>query len=75
MEFSPTARHWLTVAATLVAAVATVLATEDSIPEWVGVVLACLSTIFAGLGIVPGQVGGTQTGIVNPSLEQPPPIE
>lgn len=34
--------------------------------------LLILVALFGALGIVPPQVGGTQEGVVNPSLKEPP---
>lgn len=72
MEFTPAQRHVLTAIATAVATIGALVAggTIGDVPEWVGVAITVLGTIFAALGIVPGQVGGTQEGVVNPSLRE-----
>lgn len=77
MNLSPTARTALTVVSTAVAAVGALLASGSlaDAPEWVGVAITVLGTVFAGLGIVPSQVGGTQQGIVNPTVRDLPPSE
>jgi hypothetical protein len=76
-RLSPAVRNVLTVIATIVTAVGALLAsgTIADVPEWVGVGITVLGTIFAALGIVPSQVGGTQQGVVNPSVIDNPPSD
>jgi hypothetical protein len=59
------------------AAVVGFLAAFDpfGLPPWAQGVIACLSVLFGALGIVPPQVGGTQQGVVNPSVTEPPPAD
>ena len=70
MNLSPTLR-WLLGG---VAAVVAALAAYDpfGLPSWAQGVIGLLSVLFAALGIVPPQVGGTQQGVVNPSVTEPP---
>lgn len=75
MNLSPGTRNVLTVIATVVAVGGGVLVTLDGIPDWVGVTVSGLGTIFAALGIVPAAVGGTQQGVANPSVVDRPPSE
>lgn len=72
---SPKVRSTLTVVATVVAAVGGFLVTLDGIPDWIGVVVAGLGAVFAALGIVPPQVGGTQKGVVSPDVIDLPPSD
>lgn len=71
---SPAVRHVLSAAAAGVSAVGALIAagTITNAPEWLGVTVAVAGAMFAALGIVPGQVGGTQQGIVSPSVVEPP---
>lgn len=71
---SPAVRHVLSAVAAGVSAVGALIAagTITDAPEWLGVAVAVSGAMFAALGIVPGQVGGTQQGIVNPSVVEPP---
>jgi hypothetical protein len=71
MNLSPTARTLLTAVASGVAALGGLLAagTIGDAPEWLGVAVAVLGAVFAALGVVPPQVGGTQEGVVNPSVK------
>ena len=71
MQFSPTARAVLTVLAAMLAALAVSLPTLGA-PVWVAVAVGVVTTGLAALGIVPPQVGGTQEGVVNPSVSEPP---
>lgn len=71
MELSPTVRTALTVLAAMLAALAVSLPTLGA-PVWVAVIIGVATTGLAALGIVPPQVGGTQTGVVNPSVSEPP---
>lgn len=78
MNLSPAVRAVLTAVAAGVSALGALLAADElaaSVPSWVGIVVAVLGAVFTGLGIVPPQVGGTQQGIVNPSLTEPPPAD
>ena len=70
MNLNPTVR-WLLGA---VAAVVGFLAASDpfGLPPWAQGVIATASVLFGALGIVPPQVGGTQQGVVNPSVTEPP---
>lgn len=75
MNLRPAVRTVLTIVATAVAAVGSLLASGSiaDVPEWVGVAVTVVGTIFAGIGIVPFQVGGTQKGVVNPTIKDLPP--
>jgi hypothetical protein len=77
MNLSPTVRWLLGGVAAGVSALGALLAagTIADAPEWLGVVVAVGGATLAALGIVPPQTGGTQQGVVNPGLTQPPPIE
>lgn len=78
MQISPAVRHTLTVIASVVAALGALLASGQigDVPEWIGVVIVVLSTVFASIGIVPGQIGGTQVGaIVAKKVEDMPPSD
>lgn len=77
MELSPTTRHILSAVAAGVAALGALIAggTITNAPEWVGIAISVLGTVFAALGIVPGQVGGTQEGVVSPSVKDVPPSD
>ena len=70
MNLSPTLR-WLLGG---VAAVVVALSAYDpfGLPQWAQGVLSLTAVLFAALGIVPPQVGGTQQGVVNPSITEPP---
>lgn len=70
MNLSPTVR-WLLGG---VAAVVAYLAASDpfGFSDEVQGIVACLAVLFGSLGIVPPQVGGTQQGVVNPSITEPP---
>lgn len=71
MELSPTVRTALTVLSAMLAALAVALPTLGA-PVWVAVIVGVVTTGLAALGIVPPQVGGTQQGVVNPSVTEPP---
>ena len=68
MQLNPTVR-WLLVGL-MAAATAAVTILDDGFqpPDVLLIVIA----LGSGLGVVPPQVGGTQQGIVNPSLTEPP---
>ena len=67
MNLSPTVRSLLGVAAAVVA----FLAASDpfGLPPWAQGVVAVASVAFAAAGIVPPQVGGTQQGVIDPSVK------
>lgn len=77
MNLSPTWRTVLTAVASGVAALGGLLAagTIGDAPEWLGVAVAVLGAVFAALGVVPPQVGGTQQGVANPTVVDVPPSE
>jgi hypothetical protein len=75
VNLSPTARWLLTGLAAGVSAFGALIPTLSGVPTWVGVAVAVLGATFAGLGIVAPGVGGTQQGVVNPSLSEPPRID
>jgi hypothetical protein len=75
MNLNPTLRWLLGGVAAGVAALGALLPTLSDVPTWVGVVVAVLGAVFAALNIVPPQVGGTQQGVVNPSITEPPPAD
>jgi hypothetical protein len=74
MQLSPTVRWLLTGVAAGVTAFGGLIASGVllDLPSWVGVLVAVLGAVFSGLGLVPPQVGGTQQGVVNPSVSEPP---
>ena len=71
MQLSPTVRTALTAIAAMLAALAVALPTLGA-PLWVGIAVGVVTAGLGALGIVPPQVGGTQQGIVNPSVTKPP---
>jgi hypothetical protein len=75
VNLSPTARWLLTGLAAGIGAFGAILPTLSDVPTWVGVAVAVTGATLAGLGIVPPAVGGTQQGVVNPSLTEPPRID
>lgn len=72
MNLSPAARAVLTAVLAGLTAFGAVLPTLSNVPTWVGVLIAVVSASFGALGIIPPQVGGTQQGVTNPSLTEPP---
>lgn len=72
MQLSPKVRSILTVVATVLAVAAAVIPTVTGVPVVVGAIIAAVLTALAGFGIVPPQVGGTQVGVANPSVVEPP---
>jgi hypothetical protein len=74
MPLSPTVRWVLTALAAGVAAFGGLVASGEltDLPEWVGVLVAVLSAVFGALNVVPPQVGGTQQGLANPGITEPP---
>lgn len=71
MNLSPTARAVLTALLVALGSVAVALPTLGA-PLWVGVVIGALTAAGASLGLVPPQVGGTQVGLANPTVVEPP---
>lgn len=71
MNLSPFVR-WL-VAGLLGAATAAVTILADGFQPLD--VLLILIALGSALGLVPPQVGGTQQGVVNPSVTEPPPSD
>lgn len=71
MNLSPSVRAVVTAVLAALAVVAVALPTLGA-PIWVGVVIAALTAAGAALGVVPPQVGGTQQGVVSPSVVEPP---
>lgn len=74
MQFSPTVRTILGALAVTVATLSTALAAFETIPPAVGVVLTVLSAVL-GFLLAPPQLGGTQQGLANSSLTEPPPAD
>jgi hypothetical protein len=72
MQFSPTVRWLLTGLFAGLTVLATQLPSLTGLPEWVGPALAALTAVGAALGLIPPQTGGTQQGVVNPSVTEPP---
>lgn len=70
MNFSPTVRTVLIVVA-VVAGTLTGVGAALGVPAVVISIAGALTAALAGLGIVPPQVGGTQQGVVNPSVATP----
>jgi hypothetical protein len=77
VNLSPTVRWVLTGLAAGVTALGGLVAagTITDLPEWVGITVAILGAIFSALGLVPPQTGGTQQGVVQPSITEPPPAD
>lgn len=71
MNISPTLRWLLTGLAAGATAAVSILA--DGFQPLDAILI--LIPVLAGLGIVPPQTGGTQQGVVNPSLSSPPPVD
>lgn len=73
MNLSPTVR-WLLGG---VGAVVAFLAAYDpfGLPAWAQGVIACLFVLLGSLGLIPPQVGGTQQGVMSPSIAEPPPAD
>jgi hypothetical protein len=74
MNLNPTVRTILTALVAALAVVAVALPTLGA-PLWVGIIIGAVVAACAAIGIVPPQVGGTQQGLVNPSLTSPPAID
>lgn len=72
MNLNPTVRWLLTGVAAGVAAFGALLPTLSGVPTWVGVAVAVAGATLAALNIVPPQVGGTQQGVITPSVTEPP---
>jgi hypothetical protein len=72
MQLSPTVRWLLTGLFGGLTVLATQLPALTGLPEWVGPALAALTAVGAALGLIPPQTGGTQQGVVNPSVTEPP---
>ena len=74
MNLSPTVRWLLTALATAVTTFGGLIAAGEvtDLPSWVGIALAVVSAVLGTLNVVPPQVGGTQQGVVNPSITEPP---
>ena len=71
MVLSPTLR-WLL--GGLAAVVAFLAATDPiGLPAWAQGAIVVASVLFAALGIVPPAVGGTQKGVVSPTVKDTPP--
>jgi hypothetical protein len=77
LNLSPTVRWLLTGLAAGVTALGGLVAagTITDLPEWVGIAVAILGAVFSALGLVPPQTGGTQQGVVQPSITEPPPAD
>lgn len=71
MNLSPVVRTLL--AAIVAAATAALTLTADGVSLQDGIII--LLAGIGAFGIVPPQVGGTQQGVVNPSLAEPPHID
>jgi hypothetical protein len=75
MNLSPTLRWILGAVSAVVTTFGALVASDEvlasTLPPWVGVVLAVLGALLAFL-LAPPQLGGTQNGLVNPSLSEPP---
>lgn len=71
MQFSPATRAILTAVVAMLAALAVTLPTLGA-PVWVGVIVGVLNAGFGALGILPPQTGGTQVGVVSPTVVEPP---
>ena len=71
MNLSPAVRTALTALVAALGVLAVALPTLGA-PLWVGVIIGALTAACAALGIVPPQVGGTQQGVVSPTVVEPP---
>jgi Na+-translocating ferredoxin:NAD+ oxidoreductase RnfD subunit len=75
MNLSPKLRALLGVLSVAVTTFGGLIATDQvlasSLPSWVGVVISVLGAVLAYL-LAPSALGGTQQGLVNPSLTEPP---
>ena len=71
LNLSPTVRSILTIVGVVLATVIPVLATAG-VPLVVTAVLGAVVAAFGYLGLVPPQVGGTQQGVVSPTVVEPP---
>jgi hypothetical protein len=75
VNLSPTLRWILGAVSAVVTTFGALVASDEvlasTLPPWVGVVLAVLGSLLAFLLAPPG-LGGTQNGLVNPSLSEPP---
>jgi hypothetical protein len=75
MQLSPTARWILGAVAVAVSTFGALIATDTvlaaELPRWVGVALAVAGPVL-GFLLAPPQLGGTQQGLVNPALSEPP---
>lgn len=75
MQLSPTLRWLLGGLSAAITTFGGLVAADQilasSLPAWVGVALSVAGAVLAFL-LVPPQVGGTQQGIVNPSVVEPP---
>jgi hypothetical protein len=71
MNLSPKLRALLGVLSVAVTTFGGLIATDQvlasSLPSWVGVVISVLGAVLAYL-LAPSALGGTQQGLVNPSL-------
>jgi hypothetical protein len=74
VNLSPTVRWLLTALAAGVTTFGGLIAAGEvtDLPSWVGILVAVLSAVLGSLNLVPPQVGGTQQGLVNPSITEPP---
>jgi hypothetical protein len=74
VNLSPTVRSLLTVLSAIVTTLGGLIAAGQitDLPPWVGITLAVISSVLGALNIVPPQVGGTQNGLANPSISEPP---
>jgi Na+-translocating ferredoxin:NAD+ oxidoreductase RnfD subunit len=75
MNLSPTARWLLGGLAVAVTTFGGLVAADEalaaSLPAWVGYLVIVLGAVLAFL-LAPPQLGGTQQGLVNPSITEPP---
>jgi hypothetical protein len=74
MNLSPTVRYIIGALSVGVSTMSAALGSYGTIEPGVAIGLTVASAVLGYLQ-VPGQVGGTQEGLVNPGLTQPPPIE
>lgn len=73
MNLSPTARWLLGGLVAALTAFSASLPLFTGLPDWVGPALAVVVATLGALGIIPPQTGGTQQGVVNPTLDRRTP--
>jgi threonine/homoserine efflux transporter RhtA len=74
VNLNPTVRWLLTALSAGVTTLGGLIAAGEitNLPEWVGITVAVVSSVLGVLTVVPPQSGGTQQGVLSPSLTEPP---